>query len=122
MRCHQWKITTDKVCCKEKRIMKTQHCDQCKHATMRALPKPTLICAMLHKPRFYAPVYWLKDSWGWKRKCEDFLEQPVPEPEGQAITFAKEELAAPVQEFVCSTGLCHYKPAAGARGMDGCIG
>jgi len=29
-------------------------------------------CAMLHKPRFYAPVYWLKDTWGWKRKCEDF--------------------------------------------------
>lgn len=32
--------------------MKTQHCDECKHATMRALPKPVLICAMLHKPRF----------------------------------------------------------------------
>lgn len=52
--------------------MKTQHCDECKHATMRALPKPVLICAMLHKPRFYAPVYCLKDTWGWKRKCEDF--------------------------------------------------
>jgi hypothetical protein len=74
MRRHQWKAATDKVCGK-KRIMKTKHCDQCKHATMRALPNPTLICAMLHKPRFYAPVYWLKDSWGWKRKCEDFLEK-----------------------------------------------
>ena len=53
--------------------MKTQHCDQCKHATMRTLPKPTLICAMLHKPRFYAPVYFQKATWGWKRKCEDFI-------------------------------------------------
>lgn len=48
-------------------------CDQCKHATMRALPKPALICAMLHKPRFYAFVYLRRDTWGWKRKCEDFL-------------------------------------------------
>lgn len=55
--------------------MKTQNCDECKHATMRTLPKPVLICAMLHKPRFYAPVYWMKDSWGWKRKCEDFMKQ-----------------------------------------------
>ena len=55
--------------------MKTQHCDECKHATMRSLPKPVLICAILHKPRFYAPVYWLKDSWGWKRKCEDFVNK-----------------------------------------------
>lgn len=31
--------------------------------------------AMLHKPRFYAPVYWLKNSWGWKRKCEDFVKK-----------------------------------------------
>ena len=29
-----------------------------------------------------------------------------------AITAIKQALAAPVQEFVCSTGLCHYKPAA----------
>ena len=53
--------------------MKTQHCDQCKHATMRAFPKPALVCAMLHKPRFYAPVYIQQNTWGWKRKCEDFI-------------------------------------------------
>ena len=35
--------------------MKTQNCDQCKHATMRAQPKPTLICAMLHSPVFMRP-------------------------------------------------------------------
>ena len=33
--------------------MKTQYCDECKHATMRNLPKPVLICAMLHNA-----VYW----------------------------------------------------------------
>ena len=54
--------------------MKTQQCDECKHGTMRALPKPTLVCAMLHKPRFYAPVYFQRDTWGWKRKCDDFLQ------------------------------------------------
>ena len=53
--------------------MKTQHCDQCKHATMREQPKPVLVCAMLHKPRFYAPVYVQRDTWGWKRKCGDFV-------------------------------------------------
>jgi hypothetical protein len=30
---------------------------------------------MLHKPRFYAPVYVMKDTWGWKRKCEDFMKK-----------------------------------------------
>jgi hypothetical protein len=30
----------------------------------------------------------------------------------KAITAIKQALAAPEQEFVCSTGLCHYKPAA----------
>jgi hypothetical protein len=30
----------------------------------------------------------------------------------KAITAIKQALAAPAQEFVCSTGLCHYKPAA----------
>ena len=29
-----------------------------------------------------------------------------------AITAIKQALEQPVQEFVCSTGLCHYKPAA----------
>jgi hypothetical protein len=29
-----------------------------------------------------------------------------------AIDAIKQALAAPAQEFVCSTGLCHYKPAA----------
>ena len=29
-----------------------------------------------------------------------------------AIKVIKQALAAPVQEIVCSTGLCHYKPAA----------
>lgn len=52
--------------------MKTQNCDECKHATMRALPNPVLVCAMLHRPRFYAPIYTQRDTWGWKRKCEDF--------------------------------------------------
>ena len=33
---------------------------------------------MLHKPRFYAPVYWMKDTWGWKRKCEDFMAKNNP--------------------------------------------
>ena len=30
-------------------------------------------CLMLHKPRFYAPTYFDRDTWGYKRKCEDFL-------------------------------------------------
>ena len=30
----------------------------------------------------------------------------------EAITAIKQALEQPVQEFVCSTGLCHYKPAA----------
>ena len=55
--------------------MKTRYCFDCKHATTRTHPKPVLICAMLHKPRFYAPVYVMKDTWGWKRKCEDFVER-----------------------------------------------
>jgi hypothetical protein len=29
-------------------------------------------CLMLHKPRFYAPDYFDRDTWGYKRKCEDF--------------------------------------------------
>ena len=55
----------------------TQRCDECKHATMRAQPKQygLLVCAMLHKPRFYAPVYLMRDTWGWKRKCEDFVKK-----------------------------------------------
>ena len=34
-----------------------------------------LVCAMLHKPRFYAPIYLMRDTWGWKRKCEDFAQK-----------------------------------------------
>ncbi len=55
--------------------MKTRYCFDCKHASTRTHPKPVLICAMLHKPRFYAPVYVMRDTWGWKRKCEDFVEK-----------------------------------------------
>jgi hypothetical protein len=36
------------------------------------------------------------------------LHQPTEE----AIDAIKKALAAPAQEIVCSTGLCHYKPAA----------
>jgi hypothetical protein len=36
------------------------------------------------------------------------LHQPTEE----AITAIKQALEQPVQEFVCSTGLCHYKPKA----------
>ena len=56
-------------------IMKTQHCDKCRHGTIRVTPKPALVCAMLHKPRFYAPIYLMRDTWGWKRKCEDFAQK-----------------------------------------------
>jgi hypothetical protein len=39
-------------------------------------------------------------------------EDGAPDDVYEAITAIKEALAAPAQEFVCSTGLCHYKPAA----------
>lgn len=92
--------------------MKTQHCDQCKHATMRAQPKPVLICAMLHKPRFYAPVYWLKDSWGWKRKCEDFMQNGPSYTVDPAIAtrFGKNISAMREREHITDGGPCWCNP------------
>lgn len=55
--------------------MKANNCDECKHAKFRETNnlQPSIACGMLHRPRFYAPVYLMRDTWGYKRKCEDFL-------------------------------------------------
>ena len=58
--------------------LKTQHCDECKHGRfidIEGMLKPRMDCLMLHKPRFYAPDYFDRDTWGYKRKCEDFQKK-----------------------------------------------
>lgn len=55
--------------------IKTRHCDKCKYGRITAIEgmlKPHVECLMLHKPRFYAPDYFDRATWGYKRKCEDF--------------------------------------------------
>ena len=58
--------------------LKTKHCDECKHGRfidIEGMLKPHMDCLMLHKPRFYAPDYFDRDTWGYKRKCEDFAKK-----------------------------------------------
>ena len=55
--------------------IKTRNCNKCKHGmiiTVEGMLRPRMECLMLHKPRFYAPDYFNRDTWGYKRKCEDF--------------------------------------------------
>lgn len=69
--------------------MKTRHCDECKHFAPRALRDYPLLrdCSVLcdkgHKLRFYKPKTYVDNTWGYKRKCEDFepiTTTPQPDP------------------------------------------
>ena len=43
---------------------------------------------------------------------KEALAQPVQEPVESPDDWSDWKVTPPAQEFVCSTGLCHYKPAA----------
>ena len=59
-------------------MAKAKHCNECRFFR-RLIPisRPDLLCEKGHRPKFYKPanlhaVIW-SDSWGWKRRCDDFI-------------------------------------------------
>lgn len=60
--------------------MQTRNCDECKYSYQRDW-KIGLFCEKGHKPRFYSPKTITQaqhGDFGWKRKCEDFEQEPTP--------------------------------------------
>lgn len=51
---------------------KTHDCQECKHHDFSG---DKLKCLEGHKPRFFTPRSPVDDNWGWKRRCEDFIEE-----------------------------------------------
>ena len=52
-------------------MLKTRHCDECKRAVWL---RDRINCEAGHKPRFYSPRGPYDFQMGYKRKCEDFVE------------------------------------------------
>jgi len=71
-------------------VTKAKHCDECKHSYNRDWDL-RLHCNKGHKPKFYKPKNLhctvFTDSWGWKRRCEDFEIHPL-----QALADQAQEL------------------------------
>jgi len=53
---------------------KTQSCDACAHAYYWGEMGEKLECLEGHKPRFYKPRSGNDADWGWKRRCDDYVE------------------------------------------------
>jgi hypothetical protein len=56
--------------------IKTQHCEDCWHGKWD-VPTSDLVCEKGHKPRFYRMKSPLDQTFGFKRKCEDFVDKHV---------------------------------------------
>ena len=69
--------------------MKAKQCDECRHFYIGAasrVPENLIVtkelcafpgcvaCLRGHCPRFYVPQSETDDTWGWKRRCDDFKE------------------------------------------------
>ena len=62
--------------------MKAKHCDECIYFTPKEpFTRSERVCAKDHRPRFYKPknlhCVVFNDSWGWKRRCNDFEIHPL---------------------------------------------
>lgn len=55
--------------------VKTQFCDQCKHGQFayRRGDNIGLVCAVGHRPKFFATRFEMDHIWGYKRKCLEFV-------------------------------------------------
>jgi hypothetical protein len=53
-------------------------CLDCRHRSLND-EAGRLACLRGHKPRFYPPRDMRDVSWGWKRRCSDFLLRLQPD-------------------------------------------